>query len=515
MALALAAALCLTSCVASVTGGARRVGYAVVALQEAPDALDPTTASSFVGRIVFANMCEKLYDVDSGLNLVPQLAATLPEITDGGLTYTVPLRPGVLFNDGTPLTADAVVRSLVRHKTDKLSQRTAELANVSSVRAVGPLTVQLTLSRPFAPLTSVLADRAGMILSPAALDRYGENFGQHPVCVGPFGFESRPSPDEIDLVRSTYYYDRAAVHLPGITFRAIPEANVRAADLRAGDVDVVDRASPQDLTSLQDDPSLTVRAVTSLGYQGIDVNIGNANGATKPPAAPNTPLAQHRELRHAFELALDRDVINKVVFNGAYVPDCSPIPPGGPYSVPVSCTRRDVPQAKALVARSGVPTPIPVTLMVQNSAVYEELGTIVQAMAKDAGFAVTVQPTEFATALSRGTKGQFDTFQVGWSGRLDPDQNISSMVLPGSALDYSGTHDPAITNLVNAARSTTGQAERKQLYGQLITLLNQELGIIYLYHDRYLLGLRKDISGVEFFGDGLIRLKNAQLRGRD
>jgi peptide/nickel transport system substrate-binding protein len=512
--LALGMTLSLTSCVASVTGEARRAGYLVIALQEAPDALDPTTASSFVGRMVFANMCEKLYDVDARLNLVPQLAAALPEITDGGLTYTIPLRPNVLFDDGTPLTADAVVRSLLRHKTDKLSQRTAELATVASVQAVGPLAVQVRLARPFAPLTSVLADRAGMVLSAAALDRYGANFGQHPVCVGPFSFESRPSPDEINLVRSPYYYDRDAVHLPGITFRAVPEANVRAADLRAGDVDVVDRASPQDLTSLRDDPSLTVRTVTSLGYQGIDINIGNANGATKPPAVPDLPLSRHPELRKAFELSLDRDVINKVVFNGAHVPDCSPIPPDSPYRVPVTCTRRDIAQAKALVAAAGVPTPVPVTLMVQNSAVYEQLGTIIQAMAKDAGFAVTVQPTEFATALSRGTAGKFEAFQVGWSGRLDPDQNISSMVLPGSALNYTGTHDQRITDLVNAARGTTDQAQRRQLYGQLVDALNQELGIIYLYHERYLLGVRNDVSGVDFYGDGLIRLKTAQLHRR-
>ncbi|MBO0877140.1 MAG: ABC transporter substrate-binding protein, partial [Pseudonocardia sp.] len=155
------AALALTSCVASVTGGARREGYAVVALQEAPDALDPTLASSFVGRMIFANMCEKLYDVDANLNLVPQLASALPEISDDGRTYTIPLRPGVLFNDGTPMTADSVVRSIQRHKYNKLSQRTSELTAVSSIEATDPLTLRLGLSRPFAPLTSILADRSG------------------------------------------------------------------------------------------------------------------------------------------------------------------------------------------------------------------------------------------------------------------------------------------------------------------------------------------------------------------
>ncbi len=504
-------ALMLSSCVASVTGGVRRQGYAVVALAEAPDALDPTTASTFVGRIVYANMCEKLYDVNSGLHLVPQLAAAMPKISDGGRTYTIRLRKGILFNDGTALTAASVVRTLHRDKTDKLSERASELKAVSSVQAIGPLTVRLRLSHPFAPLTSILADRSGMVLSPAALRKYGDHFAQHPVCVGPFSFQSRPSADEINLVRSNYYYDRDKVKLPGITFRAVPQANVRAADLRAGDVDVIDRASPQDLPTLSEDPSLRVQAVTSLGYQGITINIGNAHGATNPPATPDFALARQQQLREAFDLSLNRKAINTVVFDGAYVPDCSPIPPNSPWAVHIHCTGRNLAKAKALVRASGVKTPIPITLTVQNNAEGEQLGTIVQAMAKDAGFAVSVEPSEFATALAAAKNGKFQSFQVGWSGRLDPDQDISQMVLPGSALNYSGMHDPNIIKLVDAARTSTDPAQRRQLYTKLVTSINKKLGIIYLYHEKYILGLRKDISGVAFYGDGLIRLKTAQL----
>ncbi len=504
------AALVLSSCVASVTGGARREGYAVVALQEAPDALDPTIASSFVGRMVFANMCEKLYDVDAGLNLVPQLAAALPEITDGGRTYTIPLRPGVMFNDGTPMTADAVVRSIQRHKSNKLSQRTSELSSVSTIQAIGPLTIQLGLSKPFAPLTSILADRSGMVLSPAAVDRLGDKFAQNPVCVGPFQFESRPSADEINLVRSNDYYDRDKVHLPGVTFHAIPPSNVRAADLRAGDVDVIDRAAPQDLETIRDDPGLAVRPVTSLGYMGIDINIGNADGADKPARAPDFALAQRKDLRKAFELSIDRTVLNKVVFNGAYVPDCTPLPPG-PWAVRADCPRRDLAKARELVRASGVPTPIPVKLMTANVPLYQQLCTLVQAMAKDAGFDVSVEPTDFATGLARGRSGNFQAYFIGWSGRIDPDQNISQMVLPGSALNYAGTHNAQVNAMVTAARTSTDPAERRRIYTELVGLLNDELGIVYLYHEVYVLGLRKKITGVDFFGDGLIRMKTARL----
>jgi peptide/nickel transport system substrate-binding protein len=508
-----ALALVVSACTPSVTGAARNAGYLVVALAEDPGTLDPTQASSFVGRIVFANMCEKLFDVDQSLNLVPQLATSLPDVSPDGRTYTIHLRPDVRFNDGTPMDAQAVKVSLDRHKSDKLSQRTSEIKPVDSVEVVDPMTVQLNLAQPFAPLTSILADRAGMVLSPAALNQYGDKFGQHPVCVGPFSFSSRPNPDEINLVRSQFYYDRDKVTLPGVTFKVVTQANVRAADLRSGDVDVVDRAGPQDVPTLQADPNLRLDGVTSLGYQGITVNIGNAHGATNPTAPVNTPLARDPRLREAFELSLDRDVINKVVFNGSYVPDCSPIPPNSPWAVPVQCSHRDIDQARKLVAASGVPTPIHVGLMVQNTTIYEQLGTIIQAMAKDAGFAVDIQPTEFSTGLNRGKNGQFDTFQVGWSGRLDADQNISQQYLPNNAQNYGGNNDPKINSLINEARQSTDPAQRKQLYTQLVQTLQDELGIIFLYHEKYELALKKSVSGVAFYGDGLIRLKQARLGG--
>ena len=401
-----------------------------------------------------------------------------------------------------------------RDKKDKQSQRTSELTSLKAVDVVDPATVRLRLSRPFAPLTSVLADRAGMVMSPAALQRYGDNFAQHPVCVGPFSFSSEPSPDEINLARSEFYYDRDKVRLPGVTFRAITDDSVRAADLRAGDVDVIDRASPQDAVSLSVDPGLTVRTVTSLGYQGITINVGNANGYDKPPATPNLPLARDVRLRKAFELSLDRDVINKVVFNGAYLPDCSPIPPASPLAVSVPCSRRDLQQARELIRQSGVPTPITVRMMVQNSPLQVQIGTIIQAMAKDAGFDVRVEPSEFATSLQRGRNGQFDTYQVGWSGRLDADQNIAQEYLPGSALNYGGLIDTEINRLINAARETTDPALRKQFYTQLVTRANDQLGIIYLYHEKYVLAMRKNISGVVFRDDGLIRVGTARIDPR-
>src|SRR4051812_18271562 len=228
------AALVAAGCGSSSTGSstnkatAKAGGTMTVALAEDPDLLDPTLARTFVGRIVFANLCEKLYDVNDKLQIVPQLAASLPKFTDGGKTATIDLRSGIKFNDGTAFDAKAVKTSLDRHRTLKASSRASELEPVTSVRAVDSDTVQLKLSAAYAPLTAQLADRAGMIMSPAQLDKLGDKFSDNPVCVGPFQFVSRSEGNQIVLKKAANYYDAAKVKLNQLVFKIIEEPSARA-----------------------------------------------------------------------------------------------------------------------------------------------------------------------------------------------------------------------------------------------------------------------------------------------
>lgn len=482
-----------------------------VGLAEAPDALDPTTSGTFVSRIVYANMCEKLYDINASLNIVPQLATALPQISADGLTYTIQLRPGIKFNDGTPLTATAVKTTLDWYQTDPLSLRASELKEVKSVAVTGPLTVQLHLKAPYAPLTSILADRSGMVLSPTQLHKLGTNFARDPVCVGPFSFVSRPSLDQINLTKSQYFYDKSAVHLDKVTFQVITDQSARAADLESGEIQVADRIAPQDVASVQNNSATAIEGQNSLGYEGLDFNVGNVHGSLKTPGTASNPFAQHPQLREAFELSLNRATLNKVAFEGQYTPGCTPIPPDSPWAVPVTCPAQNLTQAKALVAASGMKTPIHVSLMVENSPLLIQVGSIIQAMAKQAGFDVTLQPTEFTTALTRAEAGDYEMFQIGWSGRIDPDQNIFADWYPGSGLNYTGAAYPALDTLMIKARTTTGTAARKALYTQIVQLMQNERNIVYLWYDKLELGLRKNVTGVAFYPDGLIRLENAQV----
>jgi len=312
------------------------------------------------------------------------------------------------------------------------------------------------------------------------------------------------------LKKAPQYYDASKVKLDRVVFRIIDEGSARAANLRSGDVNVAERLAPTDLAPVRSDPNLQLIDRTSLGYQGITINIGNKNGLGKKFENVGTPLAQHKELREALSLSLDRNAISKIVFQGNVVPGCGPLSPVSPYyDKSFTCPGRDVAKAKQLVKQSGVPSPIPVKLMLNTDAVTLRLGQTIQAMAKEAGFNVQLQPTEFTSALDKGDAGDYDTFQLGWSGRIDPDGNIQQFVGTTGSQNDSGYSNPALDKVLDQGRTELNQNRRTQIYRQATNMILDDTALIYLYHDKYFTGLGKNVTGVQFYGDGLLRLKGA------
>src|SRR5438552_4623176 len=147
-----------------------------IGLAEDPDILDPTMARTYVGRIVFSAFCDKLFDIDEKLNIVPQLALSY-STSDDGKEMAIKLRPGVKFHDGEPFDAEAAKFSIDRHISFQASFRKPELATVDHVDVVDPLTIKLVLKTPFSPLIAQLTDRAGMMVSPKAAKEAGDKFG--------------------------------------------------------------------------------------------------------------------------------------------------------------------------------------------------------------------------------------------------------------------------------------------------------------------------------------------------
>src|SRR5215218_4966058 len=204
-----------------------------IGLAEDPDILDPTLARTYVGRIVFATFCDKLFDIDEKLNIVPQLALS-HETSADGKEMTIKLRPNVKFHDGEPLDAEAAKFSFERHLTMQGSFRRPEITAIEKVEVVDPLTIRLHLKSPFSPLIAQLTDRAGMMVSPKAAKEAGDKFGQKPVCAGPFKFVERVQQDRIVLEKFADYWDKANVHIDRITYVPINDSTVRLANLKSG-----------------------------------------------------------------------------------------------------------------------------------------------------------------------------------------------------------------------------------------------------------------------------------------
>ncbi len=489
----------------------RAGGTLVVALAEEPDALDPTTARTLVGRTVFTSICEKLYDIDDKLTINPQLASALPETSADGKTVTIKLRDGVKFADGTALDATAVKTSLDRHRTLATSARKSELSSVSAVTVTDPGTVTLTLTQAFAPLVAQLADRAGMIMSPTALQSAGDAFGTNPVCVGPFKFSNRVAQDHIEVVKDPNYYDASKVYLDKITYKIIADASTRLNNLKSGDVQVIDRVAATDVDALTADANLELLTSDSLGYQGITINIGNVNGVGKPggalPANLAGPMSSDARVRQAFELSLDREAINTVVFRGKFSPACGPISPVSPFSSDAAqaCPKHDPAAAKALLAQAGVTTPLKISMIIANTPEGARLGQAVQAQAKEGGFDLQLVPTEFASSLTQTDKGDYQMFAIGWSGRVDPDGNISNFVTTLGSQNNNGYTNADVDRWLGQTRTTTDVAARKDLFGQVITQLHKDLPIIYLYRVKNFTGVSRSTVGVQMYGDGLMR----------
>ena len=474
-----------------------------IGLREDADALDPTTARTYVGRIVFAGLCDKLFDIDEKLNIVPQLA-TGYEWTDPK-TLVIHLRRDVAFQDGEALDAAAVKASLERHLTMPGSFRKSEINAMDHVDAVDPLTVRVVLKTPSAPFLAQLTDRAGMILAPKAAASEGKDFAQHPVCAGPFRFGERVAEDHITLERFPDYWDKSAIHFDRVIYRVLPDASVRRANLQAGSIDLSEQIIPSDVDELKKDPKLRIVTSDSLGYQGITINVASG-------ARAKTPLGQDPRVRKAFELAIDRDALIQVVYNGMYLPTEQAVPPASPFYAPmIKPPARDVGRAQALLKETGLKLPVPVTLTVPNNPDTAQAAEVIQSMVKEAGFDLHINLMEFAASLDAEDRGDFEAYLIAWSGRTDADGNTWSFLHTGGANNAGHYSNANVDNLLDRARTVTDLAQRRDLYTQMWQQVVQDDPIIYLWIPKNIVGMTAKLQGFRAVPDGMIRLQGLSM----
>jgi peptide/nickel transport system substrate-binding protein len=475
-----------------------------IGLAEDPDALDPTTARTYVGRIVFAALCDKLFDIDEKLNIVPQLALS-HETSADGKEVTIKLRPGVKFQDGEPFDAEAAKFSLDRHLTMPTSFRKPELTALDHVDVVDPLTIKLVLKTPYSPLIAQLTDRAGMMVSPKAAKEEGDKFGLHPVCAGPYKFVERVQQDRIVFEKFADYWNKDNVFIDRIVYLPINDATVRLANLKSGGLDLIERVLATDIKDVRADPKLKLSTALELGYLGLTINIGHDKN--------KGALSQSEKVRQALDLSIDREAINQVVFNGEFTPGNQWVSPEHPYyqkAFPIP--KRDVEKAKALLKEAGVKLPVSVDLMVPKGAEDESVAQVIQSMAAEAGFDIKIRLIEFATSFKQAQASEFQAFLIGWSGRIDPDGNSYVFLHSGAPLNDGVYSNPDVDKGFEDARLTSDPAKRKAIYEKVTGQVLKDEPIIYLYHRKLLIAHTAKLEGYRQMPDGLVRVIGLKLK---
>ncbi len=468
------------------------------------ETFDPARSGSYIERVVNTAMCDQLLDVDPQLNLVPQLATSW-ELSADQLALTLHLRTGVIFQDGAPFDAEAVRANIERYRTAPYSARRIELKSLAGVDVVDPLTVRIRLSEPFAPLLALLANRPGLMLSPRILDQPTEVISAHPVCAGPFTLVERVAQDHVTLQRFPGYWNAANIHLDRVEFKIMTDSTVRLVNLQSGQLDIANRLAATDVPMVQADKRLRVVSSPSIGFEMISFNLGNG-------PASETPFGKDVRVRQAFAKSIDRAVINQVVFEGRMIPNTQTEPPGSRYWNPAfPVPPRDLAGAKALLAQAGVPHP-KVALSVVNNPTDVQVGEVIQSMAAEAGFDVTVRKGESVSQTDAAARGDYQAYQVIWSGRPDPDGNLSLWMRCDTSLNWTGWCSKPMEAALDRAAATSDQAARIKAYREATEIWMKDMPYMGLYHFTWFWGVTDKVQGFTPRPDGLVRMAGISMR---
>ena len=479
----------------------KRGGDMVVALQADVSTLDPLTSNSNPNNGVLLQIYGRLLQLDEKANLVPSLAQSWEEAKDH-LSWTLRLRPGVKFHDGTDLDAAAVKFNLDRFMDPKAaSPRSGELAYLTGVTVVDPLTVKLQLSKPNASLMYSFMDHAGDVLSPAAVKQYGEDIARRPVGTGPFVFKEWVKNDRIVLVRNENYWNRGYPYLNSITYKPIADATARLNGIRTGALHFDRRQAARDLTSLKNDPNFQVIIRPSTTILPWRFNLA-------------VPPLDKKEIRQALCWAVDTAAIGSGIFFGAGTPATQlPAPSVLGYDPDLTMySKQGLAKAKTLLAAGGQPNGFKMSMMVNANAVDD--GKVAQAIKSDLekiGVTVELQLLEQTKLIQEMNANRFTSVIAGHSGKFDPFFSFSRFFQSQSTLNNYAYKSPEFDKLLEQSAATADAQERAKVYRQISRLLAEDAVWCYIRHAESAHVLRKEVKGYVYNPDELEHLDNVWL----
>jgi len=454
----------------------QRGGTLTVALDSNLKNLDPLLSSLVVDRQVMYQIYDSLVTIGPDLKIQPGLADSWDTSDPKAIVFH--LHPGVKFHDGTDCDATAVKWNIDRILNTPSSPRLSEISSVASVDVIDPLTVRFNLKAPAAQLLAALVDRAGMIVSPTAAQKGGQNFTTNPLNggTGPFRFVEWQQDDHITVERNPNYWRKgsdgqALPYLDKIVYRVIVDENQRLNNLKTGSIDVCYRPPAKDIASIKKDANFVYGQVPALDYAGILLN------TAAPPF--NVPA-----LRQAVAYAIDREQILQTVLYGLGVVSNGPVAPPMPaYDPNFVAFPYDPAKAKQKLQEGGMPNGFSFTINITaGSPATEQEAELIKDELSKVGITMNIVAEEFTKLIDDAAQHKFQASLQGWSGRIDPDGNMYTQFHTGGGLNYGQYSNPQVDDLLDQARQTYDQEKRNQLYRQANRLIALDVPQVFINH---------------------------------
>jgi len=474
-------------------------GTLTVGMESEPRGFDPIKAGWLTSRARSHIMAveERLFDADEKGNMIPELGLSATPSKDGKV-WTIKLRQGVSFHDGTPFNADAVVAHWQRILSPENKFRgAATIRVIQSVEKVDDFTIRFLLKHAWAefiPLLTSQAAIAAYIPSPKAV----ADGTQHraPVGTGPFMFKEWLSGDRLVVVKNPNYWRKGRPYLDKIVYRTMPDMLTRYASLQSGEVDIIYTDWGKSITSAKEDPNLQVFASDE---NGAGIFLFNTS---KPPL---DDVRVRRALAHAWDQARYIKTLHQDVHPIAH----------DPYGETLACgdvgyRQPDLEQARKLIKEYG--KPVEIEYLHTNTQRGREAGAVIQQMFKDIGVAVNATPLTLGQIIRRVLKNDYQ--MSGWSLVDSPiigavlNLNLHST----SRSNRSHYKNTELDQLLDTQRMSTDPEVRNEALCGIARIINEDVPLLYRLGWRYHLLGKKSVQGITSVRQAVVQVKDTWLQ---
>ena len=466
-------------------GAPRRGGVLRVSGAANPSSLDPATGGAGSDHTFLWSMFDTLVEWDyATLNPKPGMASW---VYADPRTLVLTINPGIAFHDGTPLDAAAVKVNLDRGRQDPRSNIKADLSSVASVEVTGPLQVALKLSRPDTALPAILSDRAGMMVSPQALEKFGKDHDRNPVGAGPWKFVSWADNQKIVTTRHDRYWRSDRGFLDGIEFSIIPELATGLRSVVAGQNDLVYALPPRLQPLIEKAKQLTMASGPTLYVLQLYLNLAKK------------PLDDAR-VRQALNFAIDRDTFVKAGLNGIGEPATMNLPASHwAYDKSVATLYPyDPDRARRLLDEAGLKAGLELSVggyTDQDSVRRAEI--LIEQLAKVGVRLKFVRGTVAEiSAQFFGNEKKFDTLMSAWTGRPDPAMTYGLMYAKDAYFNAGRVEASAeLSALLDESRASESIDLRRQVFARIQRIVMEQALVVPLAFTYELVAMSGKVRG--------------------